>query len=219
MRFLITAGGTREPIDPVRFIANASSGKMGYALARAALRIGHDVVLISAPTHLRAPRGVTFLSIQTAQDMFQAVQENYASCEVMIMAAAVADYRVKLPAERKLKKTTQTLTLTLTPTVDILQWAGTEKRRRLEEASKQAPFLVGFALEDEDVHRRAEDKLDRKHLDMIIANRPAAIAADASELQIKRPRHPWQELPLAPKTTQARRIIRMITTLLVHPSR
>jgi phosphopantothenoylcysteine decarboxylase/phosphopantothenate--cysteine ligase len=218
MRFLITAGGTREPIDPVRFIANASSGKMGYALAREARRIGHDVVLISGPTYLRAPRDVTFMSIQTAQDMFQAVQDSYSDCEAMIMAAAVADYRVVIPAERKLKKEKRALTLNLTPTVDILQWAGTEKRRRLEEASGQAPFLVGFALEDEDVRRRAEDKLDHKHLDMIIANRPAAIGADASELHIKRPGHPWQELPLAPKTTQARRIIRIITPLLVHRS-
>ncbi len=214
MRFLITAGGTREPIDPVRYIANASSGKMGYALAVAALQAGHDVTLISAPTHLPAPQGALLVAVQTAEDMHHAVQEQFPCCDVLIMAAAVADYCVAAPSERKLKKGKQALTLELEPTVDILAWAGTEKGKTQPNTEPQRPFLVGFALEDEDLHGRAEAKLQRKHLDMIVANQPTAIGADASELHIKRPGHPWQQLALAPKATQARCLIHLIVDVL-----
>lgn len=214
MRFLITAGGTREPIDPVRYIANASSGKMGYALAAEALQAGHDVTLISAPTHLSPPQGALLVAVQTAEDMYRAVQDQFPRCNVLIMAAAVADYRVAAPAEHKLKKDKQTLTLELEPTVDILAWAGREKGRRPPNAEAPHPFLVGFALEDEDLYVRAEAKLLRKHLDMIVANSPTAIGANESELHIKTPAHPWEQLTLAPKATQARRLIHLITDLL-----
>lgn len=214
MRFLITAGGTREPIDPVRYIANASSGKMGYALALAALEAGHDVTLISAPTHLSVPDGVLLVSVQTAEDMYHAVQEQFPCCDVLIMAAAVADYRVVTPAEHKLKKSQQALTLELEPTVDILEWAGMGKSKRPRTTESVRPFMVGFALEDEDLRARAEEKLKRKRLDMIIANQPAAIGANQSELHIKRPGQPWQELTLAPKAAQAHRLIHIITELL-----
>jgi phosphopantothenoylcysteine decarboxylase/phosphopantothenate--cysteine ligase len=214
MRFLITAGGTREPIDPVRFIANASSGKMGYALARAARDLGHAVTLISAPSSLRAPRGVTLIPVQTAQQMFESVQRAFLDTDVLIMAAAVADYRVARPSDRKLKKAGQDLVLHLEPTVDILQWAGEQTRERSGQTRLSRPFVVGFALEDADVKTRAEDKLRRKHIDLIVANRVSAIGADQSELHIKRPDGDWEDLPRAAKRTQARRLISRIVRLL-----
>src|SRR4030067_1049023 len=105
MHFLITAGGTREYIDPVRFISNASSGKMGYALARAALKAGHKVTLVTAPTALREPSGAVVVTVETAGDMFEAVKEYFARCDCLIMAAAVADYTPARPAKVKIKKT------------------------------------------------------------------------------------------------------------------
>ena len=123
MHFLITAGGTREYIDPIRFISNASSGKMGYALARAALRAGHKVTLISAPTALREPAGAKVVKVETAAEMFEAVKKHFKRSDCLIMAAAVADYTPARPAKTKLKKTADSLTLKLIPTADILKWA------------------------------------------------------------------------------------------------
>lgn len=210
MHILVTAGGTREFIDPVRYITNASSGKMGYALARAAIQAGHSVTLISAPTHLRAPRGVKLVPVQTAQDMFVAVKEHFAACDVLIMAAAVSDYTVSEPADRKLKKKKKSFTLRLEPTVDILQWAGAEKLRLQKKRAQRNPWIVGFALEDEDLHGRAEAKLGHKSIDMIVANHPDAIGAAASTVHLKTPSTPWRELPQATKITQAKRIVRAI---------
>lgn len=235
MHFLITAGGTREYIDPVRFITNASSGKMGVALARAALKAGHQATLISAPIAQRLPEEIEGISVQTAHDMLLAVQDRFLSCDVLIMAAAVSDYTIVNPSPVKLKKTQKTLTLQLEPTVDILQWAGAEKLRRerrkgdrrqrvetggqrIEERRRRnqghGPFVVGFALEDEDLHQRAEAKLIDKHLDLIIANHSTAIGADGAAIHIKAPDRDWQEFPTASKTTQARRIIQTIEDML-----
>ncbi|MFC1762862.1 phosphopantothenoylcysteine decarboxylase [Planctomycetota bacterium] len=206
MHVLITAGGTREYIDPVRFISNASTGKMGYALARAALNGGHPVTLITAPTHIRLPASAQTIQVVSASDMFHAVQNSFAKCDVLIMCAAVSDYTVINPASSKLKKTTRTLTLKLEPTVDILQWAGAEKLR----TPRKPKLLVGFGLEDQDLKERAEAKLRQKHLDMIVANGPEAIGAEKSVVHIKSTDAPWQTFPLAGKLTQARRILRLI---------
>src|SRR5512136_2309382 len=129
MRTLITAGGTREYLDPVRFISNASSGRMGYALARAALRAGHKVTLITAPTALKPPTGAKVIAVQSAAEMFQAVKKHFPRCDCLIMAAAVADYTPAHPAKTKLKKQAAKLTLELKPTPDILKWAGRRKRQ------------------------------------------------------------------------------------------
>ena len=215
MHFLITAGGTREYIDPVRFISNASTGKMGYALARAALGLRHAVTLITAPTGLRAPSRAHTIQVNTSREMFEAVKASFADCDCLVMAAAVSDYTVARPARTKIKKDRARLTIELKPTQDILKWAGRQKSRVVPSADRSRPLVVGFALEDRKIRERAEKKLRDKQLDMIVANTPAAIGADQSALQIKTLRQAWQELPLGDKGVQARRIIRLISELVL----
>lgn len=162
MRFLITAGPTREAIDPVRYLTNRSTGRMGYALAGAARHEGHDVVLISGPTTLDVPEGVDFIQVETAQQMYEAVHDMLRGVDVAILCAAVADYRPVAPSAHKIKKTEGRLTLELERTPDIL-------------GSMRAEFgytgvLVGFAAETEDMLTHAQDKLRRKGCDFIVAN-------------------------------------------------
>jgi len=202
MRFLITAGGTRESIDPVRFISNASSGRMGYALARAALKAGHDVTLVTAPTALKPPAGAKVLSVESAAQMFKAVKTQFPKCDCLIMAAAVSDYTPAKPSKTKLKKQAAKLTLELKPTVDILKWAGRHK------AGSQ--IVVGFALEDRDLRVNAERKLCEKRLDMIVANAPGAIGAETSTVHIKVGRMEWFEMANQNKATVARRIVSLV---------
>lgn len=205
MRILITAGGTREYIDPVRFISNASSGRMGYALARAALKAGHKVILVNAPTTRRPPSEAKIIEVETAAQMFEAVKKHFEKCDCLIMAAAVADYTPSRPAKTKIKKTGKALTIKLKPTTDILKWAGGHKRKN--------QIVIGFALEDKAVRSCAEKKLNEKNLDMIIANTPAAIGADKSTVQIKTPGSPWSTIENATKVTTAKRIIHLIQNL------
>ena len=205
MRILITAGGTREYIDPVRFISNASSGRMGYALARAALKAGHKVTLITAPTSLRIPRGVKVVKIETAAQMFEAVKEHFRRCDCLIMAAAVADYTPARAAKTKIKKTGQSITLTLKPTTDILKWAASHKTK--------SQIIVGFALEDKALRSRAEKKMRDKNLDMIVANPPSAIDADKSTVHIKTQASPWIKIENTTKSTIAKKIIHHIEKL------
>jgi len=205
MHFLITAGGTREYIDPVRFFSNASSGRMGYALARAAIGAGHKVILITAPTSQEVPSGAKMVKAETATEMFEAVQKHFPRCDCLIMAAAVADYTPVRLAKSKIKKTDKKLTLKLKPTTDILKWAGRHKQEN--------QIVVGFALEDKALRVRAEKKLKEKNLDMIIANTPSAIGADKSTVQIKTPDSDWTKIENATKTTCAKRIIRLVENL------
>ena len=212
MHFLITAGGTREYIDPVRFISNASSGRMGCALARAAQKAGHRVTLISA-SDLQPPVGVEFVGVDSAAEMFKAVKKFFAKCDCLIMAAAVADYTPVKQAKSKIKKTGKSLTIKLKPTTDILKWAGKHKklrRQKTEDRRQRGQIVVGFALEDKNIRARAEKKLKEKNLDMIIANTPAAIGADKSTVQIKTPGHKWLKLPKASKATFAKKITLMV---------
>lgn len=213
MRFLITAGGTREPIDPVRFISNASSGRMGLCLARAALGAGHHVTLIAAPTALRPPVGARLVRVVTAGQMFRAVRGHLAWCDCLIMAAAVSDYTVARPSGTKLKKTGRPLTLRLVPTPDILLWAASHKTIRNPQSRIRNRLIVGFALEDRAIRRNAEKKLLDKGLDMIVANTPAAIGAETSALHAKTLTGPWVDLGAASKAVQARRILRLIESL------
>ena len=213
MHFLITAGGTREYIDPVRFISNASSGKMGYALADAALGAGHKVTLISA-SDLQPPVGADFIGVDSAAEMFAAVKKFFAECDCLIMAAAVADYTLVSPSKTKIKKTGKSLTIKLKPTADILKWAGSNKRGKGTKGQRHKDkIIVGFALEDKALRKRAEQKLKDKNLDMIIANTPAAIGAEKSTVQIKTPEAGWVTIKNAGKSTIARRIIRLIDSL------
>ena len=202
MRILITAGGTREYIDPVRFISNASSGRMGYALARAVLKAGHKVILVNAPTTRRPPSEAKIIEVETAAQMFEAVKKHFHRCDCLIMAAAVADYTPAQPAKTKIKKTAKHLTIKLKPTADILKWAGKHKRKN--------QVIVGFALEDKAVRARAEKKLREKNLDMIIANTSAAIGAEESTVQIKIAGREWLKLSQASKATIAKRIVSLV---------
>ena len=162
MHFLITAGGTREYIDPVRFISNASSGKMGYALARAALRAGHKVTLITAPTAQRPPKAAKIINVETAAQMSTAVKKNFPKCDCLIMAAAVSDYTPVRPAKTKLKRTDKSLTINLKPTTDILTWAAKQKNER-RATSDKLRIVVGFALQDKELRKNAEKKLKQKN--------------------------------------------------------
>ena len=161
-RLLLTAGPTREAIDPVRYISNRSSGKMGYALAEAALRAGAEVTLVSGPVSLIAPTGAKLVAVESAQQMYEAVMQQASQCDIFISCAAVSDYRVDQTAENKIKKSAETMSLQLTLNVDILATvSGLENR----------PFCVGFAAETQDLEKYALAKLEQKNLDMIAANR------------------------------------------------
>jgi phosphopantothenoylcysteine synthetase/decarboxylase len=208
MNFLITAGGTREYIDPVRFISNASSGRMGYALAEAALKAGHFVTLISAPTNLKPQRSARVIDAETSGQMFAAVKKHFSKCDCLIMAAAVSDYSPVKISKTKIKKSDKTLTIKLRPTVDILKWAAKHKRNQI---------VVGFALEDRDVRTRAAKKLAQKQLDMIIANTPAAIGAEKSSLEILKSDGQWTKLPRLDKHVLAVKIIQMLTRSSLNP--
>jgi phosphopantothenoylcysteine decarboxylase/phosphopantothenate--cysteine ligase len=162
MNVLITAGPTREPIDPVRFLSNRSSGKMGYAMAHAFVELGHRVILISGPSSQPLPAGVDFIQVETAAEMFSAVAHWIRRADIAIFAAAVADYTPSLVAPQKIKKTDETFTLELVRTKDILGSA------RLEFSYKGV--LVGFAAETENVIENARKKLLKKGCDLVVAN-------------------------------------------------
>jgi phosphopantothenoylcysteine decarboxylase/phosphopantothenate--cysteine ligase len=159
--FLITAGPNREPIDPVRYLSNRSSGKMGYALARAALRRGAEVTLVSGPTALEPPAGARVIAVTTAQEMRAAVLKEFARSTAVVMAAAVSDYHPVVTAGKKLKRGKEPIELRLEPNPDILKELGGEKGSKI---------LVGFAAETEDLIANAKTKLREKNLDMIVAN-------------------------------------------------
>ncbi|MCF7956368.1 MAG: phosphopantothenoylcysteine decarboxylase [Phycisphaerae bacterium] len=202
MNILITAGGTREYIDPVRFISNASTGKMGYALARAAIKAGHNVTLITAPTTLRRPAAAKVIEVETSAEMFKAVKKHFLKSDCLIMSAAVSDYKPEKTSTVKIKKSDTELTIKLKPTQDILKWAGRNKSK--------GQFIAGFALEDKSLKHNAESKLKSKNLDMIIANAPTAIAAEKSTVYIKTAKADWLELQDMKKEKTAATIIRLI---------
>jgi phosphopantothenoylcysteine decarboxylase/phosphopantothenate--cysteine ligase len=161
-RVVVTAGPTLEPIDPVRFISNHSSGKMGYAIARAAEHRGADVVLVSGPTSFPSPAGVLMINVKTADEMADAVFNYMENADIIIKVAAVADYKPSEPADSKIKKTKDNITLPLSKTIDILKEIGRRK--------KNSQFLVGFAAETDDLDANAVKKMDGKNLNMIVGN-------------------------------------------------
>lgn len=161
-KVLITAGPTQEAIDPVRYLTNRSSGKMGYAMAKAAQERGAEVILISGPVHLPAPEGVKRIMVKSAEEMYQAVMDHWFSADWLIASAAVADYRPKIVVDHKIKKKGESLTLELVPTPDILQAVGGRKR--------PDQILVGFAAETDKLLEYARQKMEKKNLDFIVAN-------------------------------------------------
>ena len=203
LRVVITAGPTRERIDPVRFITNRSSGKMGYAVAEAARDAGANVVLVSGPVQLAAPRGIERIDVESAEQMLSAVQRNMEGTDIFIAAAAVSDYRCGEVACQKIKKTGDTLTLSLSRAPDVLATIG---------RSVAPPFLVGFAAETENVERNALGKLAAKNLDMIAANQVGdglGFDKDDNALTVYWPGGK-QELSLTSKAALARQLIETI---------
>ena len=173
--FLITAGPTREYLDPVRFISNASSGRMGYVLAEAARRIGAEVTLISGPTNITPPEGVKTIFVESALEMAKEVVRHFPSSDVVIASAAVSDYRPEKRVKQKIKSNLQKKSINLIKNPDILAQLGEKKGGRL---------LIGFALETGDLGKNARQKLKRKNLDMIIANPPRAMSEDEATVKI-----------------------------------
>ena len=162
MRIVISAGPTREAIDPVRFITNRSTGKMGYAIARAAVKMNLQTVLVSGPVNLTAPEGVEFVPVESAAEMAEAMKKAAAGADIIVMAAAVADYRPKQYSTSKVKKSDGDMCIELERTEDILLSLGKNK--------KPGQILVGFAAETDDLLQNAQGKLERKNLDYIAAN-------------------------------------------------
>lgn len=201
-RILITAGPTREPIDPVRYLSNRSSGKMGYAIAEEAAAAGGEVVLISGPVHLETPPGVTRLEVMTAAEMHDAVMKELDRADVIIKAAAVADYQPVRISESKIKKKEENEELKLKKTVDIAAEVGKKKESR---------FFVGFAAETDHVERYAQEKLRRKNMDMIVANDVslpgAGFDGDTNVVTVYDQEGMVFQLPLTTKKMVAKRLI------------
>ena len=204
-RLLMTAGPTFEPIDAVRGITNRSSGKMGYALARAAIAAGAEVTLVSGPVSLPPPVGARMERVQTAAEMFDAVKKHAAKADIFIGVAAVADFRVSAPRKHKIKKSgDQGLTLDFVPNPDILGWIA---------ARPKPPFCVGFAAESRNLDAYADEKRRRKKVKLMIANLAQnAIGADDNEVSMLDDAG-THRLPRAPKTVVARQIIEHIAAL------
>ena len=210
LRLLVTAGPTREYVDAVRFLSNASSGRMGCAIARAALARGHEVVLVCGPIEVEPPQGGRVRRVVTTAEMLAACVEELAGADAVVMAAAPADFQ---PAERirgKIRKERETLTLELVRTPDIL---GELARRRT------AQVLVGFALEAEDLVARARRKLAAKSLDLIVANSPDAIGAERSTAHFLSPDGRIETLGGEPKEAIAERLVRIVESLVTERRR
>jgi len=211
LRILITAGPTREYIDPVRYIGNDSSGRMGFALAAAAVQRGHRVTLVHGPVALTPPRGCRVVAVTSAEQMLRACARLWPSQDVLVMAAAVCDYCPRRIRRSKIKRSGRELRLTLRPTPDVLA--------TLAAARRPTQVVVGFALEDTDARSNAERKLRRKHLDAIVLNRPAAIGAERASLEIFIPGSGWQRLARSTKPQLAMHLMCMIERLAFDPQR
>ncbi|WP_418369583.1 bifunctional phosphopantothenoylcysteine decarboxylase/phosphopantothenate--cysteine ligase CoaBC [Veillonella parvula] len=207
---LVTAGGTQESIDPVRYIGNRSSGKMGYAIAEQAARMGAKVILVSAPTSLPIPNSVDFISVDSAVSMQEAVEARYNDVNVVIMAAAVSDFRVLHKAEKKIKKM-ESMTIELVKNPDILQGLGSKKSHQI---------LVGFAAETEHVIKYGQDKVAKKNLDMLVANdvskSNAGFNVDTNEGYFLYPDKEPKEMPNMKKSDLARHILREVIDLVAN---
>lgn len=205
---LITAGPTREPLDPVRYLTNRSSGKMGYALAQAALDRGARVILVSGPVNLAAPTGAETVQVKTAAQMYDAVFANLECSTVIIKCAAVADFRPSTQSTQKMKKTSARVTLELDPTVDILSELGRRRGKRL---------LVGFAAETQNLREEARRKLETKNCDMVVANlvgsSETGFESDSNEVLLALPGGEFVELPKASKREIADEILDQILRL------
>ncbi len=207
-KVLVTAGPTREKIDPVRFISNHSTGKMGYAIARHCMQRGAEVTLISGKTQLEPPLFVKMVEVESAADMFEAVKECYQSQDIIIKSAAVADYRPISVSEEKVKKKDEELSIALERTADILQFLG--------ENRKEGQFICGFSMETEHLVENSRAKLEKKHVDMIAANNlkqeGAGFGTDTNVVTLIT-KDECMELPMMSKEDVAKHIIDTIQNL------
>ncbi len=205
MRVLVTAGPTREPIDPVRYISNRSSGKMGYAIAEAALESGHEVILISGQVSLQPPRAAKLVSVSTSDEMFDAVHRDASKCDICVLCAAVADYKPASVSPAKIKKRSENVSLELIPTRDILDSLGNWHDRRF--------LLVGFAAETNDVEKNAARKLREKNCDIMIANDVSSgksgMESDKNEVTILFQNGERQQISRSPKKFIARELVKI----------
>lgn len=214
LRILVTAGPTVEPIDPVRYISNRSTGKMGYAVAEAAVERGADVVLISGPVAIEKPRGTQFVQVTTAGEMYDAVTKGFENCDIVVMAAAVADYRVADVSDLKVKKNEDEMTILLSKNADILKELGRIKGRKI---------LAGFCAETDHLHENAVLKLKEKNLDLIAANDitmdGAGFGADTNIVKIIKRDGSVVDLPLMSKLSAAHNILDEILRIVRQNSR
>jgi phosphopantothenoylcysteine decarboxylase/phosphopantothenate--cysteine ligase len=202
--FLITAGPTREAIDPVRYISNRSSGKMGYAIAEAALDAGHAVILISGPVNLSPPRNAEIISVSTSDEMFEAVHQHADESDVFVLCAAVADYKPAHVSPVKIKKLNAEFSLELIPTRDILNSLGRRQNRKF--------LLVGFAAETDHLEANATKKLHEKNCDIIVANDARiGMETDENELLILFRDGEMKKISRAPKTFLARELVKIFS--------
>lgn len=201
-KVLVTAGPTREALDPVRFISNHSTGKMGYAIARCAMERGADVTLVTGPVQIAPPLFVKVVPVVSAQDMFEAVRDIHADMDFIIKSAAVADYTPLTTADQKLKKQDADMSIPLKRTVDILQYLGDHR--------KEGQVICGFAMETQDLIENARKKLDKKHVDMIAANnlkvQGAGFGTDTNVVTLIR-KDGMRELPILSKDEVAKEIL------------
>jgi phosphopantothenoylcysteine decarboxylase / phosphopantothenate---cysteine ligase len=208
VRFVVTAGPTREPIDPVRYLSNRSSGKMGYAIAEAAIDAGHDVVLISGPVDLDPPGNVKLARVTTSDEIFEAAHRHARDCDVFVMCAAVADYKPAKVASKKIKKADAPLSLELIPTRDTLASLGQQEREFL---------LVGFAAETNDVEENAQTKLHAKNCDIIVANdvsrADSGMESDENEVTIFFRNGQKEKIARANKQNVARELVKIFANM------
>jgi phosphopantothenoylcysteine decarboxylase/phosphopantothenate--cysteine ligase len=208
VRFVVTAGPTREAIDPVRFISNRSSGKMGYAIAEAAVAAGHSVTLISGPATVAPPGDTQFISIVTSDELHDAVHRAVRDCDVLVMCAAVSDYRPATVEPQKMKKRKTPFALELIPTRDILASLPKEGRTYL---------VVGFAAETHDLETNAQEKLQEKNCDMIVANdvsqTDSGMESDENAVTIFFRKGESQSISHAPKQIIARELVKIISKM------
>lgn len=209
INIIVTAGPTREKLDPVRFFSNRSTGKMGYAIAQEAQNLGANVTLISGPTSLAIPENVTFIQVESAHDMYTEVMKHYSFADVVIKAAAVADYRPKTTYEQKIKKQDGDYVIEMDRTIDILKTLGQQKKSQI---------LVGFAAETEQVEKYAMKKIESKNLDMVVANNVAkegaGFASETNIVTIIKRDGEKIELPLLSKREVASKILMEVHQLI-----
>lgn len=209
MKVLITSGPTRQYLDPVRFISNASSGVMGRELAQAALDAGHEVMVVSGPVRVSYPPAAKVIAVETTEQMLAACLQEFAHCDGLIGAAAPCDYRPIEIANHKIRKTGEPLSLVLVETEDIVATLGAQKRKD--------QWTVGFALETEDAHFRAVTKLQKKMCDLVVVNSPAAIDANDNAVDVVNPTGEIVLQVAGTKAMVARALIRYIDQHLVKP--